>query len=71
MMNCIVSGRWHELDAKYVAHNSVKDEVSVLDGLVLRGERIVLQEILQNRAVNIAHAHDECATPRDRMVSRH
>ena len=41
VMNCIVSGRWHELDAKYAAYKSVKDELSILDGLVLRGERIV------------------------------
>ena len=55
-MHCIVSGRWHELDDRYAAYKNVKDELAILDGLVLRGERFILPEILQNRAVNIALA---------------
>lgn len=54
--NCLVSGRLNELDDKYAANLRVKDELSILDRVVLRGESIVLPKILQNRAVNIAHA---------------
>ena len=32
-----------------------KDEISVHDGLVLRGHRLILPQSLQNQAIDIAH----------------
>ena len=57
VVNCIVSGRWHDLGAKYAAYKSVKDELSMLDGLVLRGERIVHRRHSSYRKGNWKDSH--------------
>ena len=56
VINAITTGKWDTIHKEHSSYWNIRDELSVSEGLVIRGERIVIPEILQNRVVNIAHA---------------
>ena len=56
VITAIATGKWHLVEKQHNAYLKIRDELSVAEGLVIRGERIVIPEILQNRVVNIAHS---------------
>ena len=56
VMQCVSTQQWEKLDAAYTSFKRVRGELSVSDGLLLRGDRVVLPKNLHQRAVNIAHA---------------
>ncbi|XP_062570105.1 uncharacterized protein K02A2.6-like [Saccostrea cucullata] len=51
--NCIRTGTWPKGENK--AHMIVKNELSVIGKLVLRGTRIVMPQTIRNTALKIAH----------------
>ena len=59
IIKCIANKQWqnlnYDLNSDLQSFKNVKDELSVVDGLILRDERIVIPEKLRERAVNIAH----------------
>ena len=51
----IESQKWHLADPSLQSYKNVRQELSVANGLVLRGDRVVVPGDLQERAVRIAH----------------
>jgi hypothetical protein len=45
----------HRSDPEIQMYTNVKDELSVFDGLIIRGTRLVLPKSLQHQAVELAH----------------
>ena len=56
VMACIATQQWHKLENEFTSYKRVKNELSILNGLLLRGDRVVLPKSLQSRAVKLAHA---------------
>ena len=56
VMACIATQQWHKLENEYTSYKRVKNELSISNGLLLRGDRVVLPKSLQSRAVKLAHA---------------
>lgn len=54
VMNSIQSGNWQ--DPEISEYSRFRDELSVTDGIVLRGQRVIIPTCLQQRAVDIAHS---------------
>ena len=52
VMQAVQSGQWRGDISDFTRF---KDEISVHDGLVLRGHRLILPQSLQNQAIEIAH----------------
>ena len=52
VMQAVQTGQWRGDISDFTRF---KDEISVHDGLVLRGHRLILPQSLQNQAINIAH----------------
>ena len=56
---CIATQNWkslnYEMCSEYESFRRIKDELCISDGLLLRGERLVLPESLRLRAVELAH----------------
>ena len=55
IMNTIRSGKWESREPDLKTYKMVKDELSIVNGLILRGDRIVIPPKLQKRAIQIAH----------------
>lgn len=53
LATAIESGQWSDLEVK--EYTKVKDELSVHNGTILRGCRLVIPSSLQNKAVDLAH----------------
>ena len=56
VMACIATQQWHKLENEFTSYKRVKNELSISNGLLLRGDRVVLPKSLQSRAVKLAHA---------------
>ena len=60
VIKCIADQKWHELDyaqnTDYQSFKRIREELSVVNGLLLRDERIVVPESLRERAVRLAHS---------------
>jgi hypothetical protein len=60
VMKCVLNKGWStlnsELKSEFQSFKSIKDELCVVKGLLLRDERIVMPEVLRERAVKLAHA---------------
>ena len=60
VIKCIPDQKWHELDyaqkTDYQSFKRIREELSVVNGLLLRDERIVVPESLRERAVRLAHS---------------
>ena len=58
VIKCIADQKWHELDyaqkTDYQSFQRIREELSVVNGLLLRDERIVSSRILRERAVRLA-----------------
>ena len=54
LRDCIVKGRWTEPGMQ--GYNQVRRELMYKNGVVLRGERMILPPSLRERAVKLAHA---------------
>ena len=52
VMQAVQTGQWRGDISDFTPF---KDEISVHDGLVLRGHRLILPQSLQNQAIDIAH----------------
>ena len=71
VIKCIASQSWHSLEKnekQYEAFKRIREELSVSDGLVLRGDRVVIPEILQGRVVAIAHASHQGIVKTEAMI---
>ena len=57
LIKVIENNKWHEMcnDNAYAGLKKVKDEISVYNGFVIRGYRIVIPVTLQHKAVDLAH----------------
>ena len=51
----ITDHKWFYLEDCLKPYNPIKDELCVADGIILRGDRILIPPKLQKRAVKIAH----------------
>ena len=51
----ILSQSWHNIDKDILRYKNVKDELSISNGVILRGGRLVIPGKLQEKAVNLAH----------------
>jgi transposase InsO family protein len=60
VMQCVGAQKWNDVgdknDEQFQAYKRICEELSVSDGLVLRGDRVVIPEMLRNRIVATAHA---------------
>ncbi|GFR83013.1 transposon Ty3-G Gag-Pol polyprotein [Elysia marginata] len=54
VMSAIMTGRWN--DKSVSAFKSVKEELSVFDGIILRQNRVVIPTSLQMQVIRLAHA---------------
>lgn len=53
VMSAVCTGHWHDpLISQYF---TFKDEISMYDGILLRGHRLIIPESLQTKVVHIAH----------------
>ena len=55
LAKAIVTQDWDSQDVDLSAYKHIKDELSVADGFILRGYRIIVPKKLQQRAINLAH----------------
>ncbi len=55
LMQAINSQRWHTTDDRITPYKKIKEELCTVDGLILRGDRLVIPESLHQKAVDIAH----------------
>ena len=53
VMVAVPTGKWYDKDIENFAH--FRDDLSIHDGLVLRGHRLVVPSSLQHKVVSIAH----------------
>jgi len=51
----IQNQRWFESSANLQSYKNVRNELSLADGLVMRGDRIVIPQKLQDRVIKTAH----------------
>lgn len=57
LIQIIASQTWDKIhDPLFQSFKNVKDELTVADGIILRGDRIVIPSQLQKKVVNIAHS---------------
>ena len=60
IMKCVSNKGWNNLNydlrTDYQSFKNIRDELSVVKGLLLRDERIIIPESLRERAVKLAHA---------------
>ena len=56
LMLILVSQKWNGVEPEMLAYKNVKEELTIADGLILRGSRIVVPQCLRERAVKLAHA---------------
>ena len=55
MIKCVEEKSLDRKDADFRKYSNVFNELAVVDGLVLRGERIVVPQTLKKAMVKIAH----------------
>nr|XP_002730526.1 PREDICTED: uncharacterized protein K02A2.6-like [Saccoglossus kowalevskii] len=55
IMEVINTQKWYDLHHDVVQYKAVKDELSTANGVVLRGNRIVVPKKLQQKAICLAH----------------
>ena len=59
VMKCIASQKWSDLDydssSDYKTFHRLSNELCISDGLLLRGERIVIPDKLRERIIELAH----------------
>ena len=60
--------RWHEVGKDPSQYQQIKQELSISNGVILRGTCIVVPEKLQSRMVMLAHSGHQGIVTRDRMV---
>ena len=66
----LVTQKWNEANQALLSYKRVKDELSVHNGYILHGNRIVVPMKLQARAITIAHSSHQGIIARDpNMVS--
>ena len=53
LMTTIQTGRWHESDQS--DFTNFRDELSVVDGVILRDHRLVIPKVLHRKVIDIAH----------------
>ena len=52
----ITNKRWHEVGNDVSQYQQIKQELSISNGVILRGTRIIVPEKLQRRMVMLAHS---------------
>ena len=56
----IATQKWHEAGKDVTQYQQIKQELSVSNGVILRGTRIIVPEKLRSRMVRLAHSgHQE------------
>ena len=51
----LVTQKWNEADSDIRAYQQVKQELTVANGVILKGTRIIVPETLRHRVVTLAH----------------
>ena len=55
LIKVITDQNWKNVDEALKPYTHLKEELTIVDGLVLRGDRLVIPEKLQQTVVDIAH----------------
>ena len=55
----ITNQRWHEAGKDVCQYQQIKQELSISNGVILRGTRIIVPEKLQSRMIMLAHSRHQ------------
>ena len=62
LIDAIITQRWHKRSEGIKPYQMLKTELSIVNGLVMRGDRIIVPNKYQQRAVDIAHSSHQGMT---------
>jgi len=66
--NCLVSGNWEKCPRSFVM---VRNELTFIGQVILRGTRIVIYKVLRHRVVELAHeGHQGIVKVKERLRSK-
>ena len=69
LRECIQTGKWESCSNQ--AYKTVKDELTSLGKLVLRGSRIIIQEKLRQKVIDLAHeGHQGIVKTKERLRTK-
>ena len=69
LRDCVKSGNWERCEL--TSYQAVKEELTVYGGLVLRGDRIVIPQVLRKHVLQLAHeGHQGIVKTKNRLRSK-